>query len=171
VTQENTKGIGTRFKPGVFVFIGLLAFLLDQLSKFWVEASLTYREVVPVAPLLSMYRVYNEGIAFSMFDGFEEWGLIALAIVVLIFISMLWQSTEPSRWMSRLGYALIWGGALGNVIDRAFRGHVVDFILVHTESWSFAIFNIADSFITVGAGLVILDEFLAWRRGRAEVSD
>jgi signal peptidase II len=57
------------------------------------------------------------------------------------------------------------------VIDRAFRGHVVDFILVHTESWSFAIFNIADSFITVGAGLVILDEFLAWRRGRAEVSD
>jgi signal peptidase II len=66
--------------------------------------------------------------------------------------------------LARAGFALIVGGALGNLIDRSVYGHVIDYILFHTPSWSFAVFNLADAFISVGAVLVILDEFVGWRR-------
>jgi len=73
---------------------------------------------------------------------------------------------EGRKALSRTGFAFVWGGAVGNIIDRASYGHVIDFIMLHTANWSFAIFNIADSFISVGAGLVIIDEILAWMRER-----
>ncbi len=63
-----------------------------------------------------------------------------------------------------IGFALIVGGAVGNLIDRAVYGHVIDYILFHTPVWSFAVFNLADAFITVGAVAVLLEEFLGWRR-------
>ena len=63
--------------------------------------------------------------------------------------------------------SLICAGAIGNLIDRAIYGHVIDYVLFHTPVWSFAVFNLADAFITVGAGLVLLDEFLGWRREKA----
>jgi signal peptidase II len=63
------------------------------------------------------------------------------------------------------------GGAVGNLIDRAVYGHVIDYVLFHTPVWSFAIFNLADAFISVGAGLVVLEEVLVWWRGRRASSD
>ena len=74
---------------------------------------------------------------------------------------------KKPRWGLRIGFTLVIGGAIGNLIDRAVYGHVIDYILFHTPVWSFAIFNLADAFITVGAGLVLLEEFRAWRRQRA----
>ena len=68
--------------------------------------------------------------------------------------------------IAHFGFALIIGGAMGNLIDRFLYGHVIDYFLFHTPGWSFAIFNLADAAITVGAGLVILDELLQWRAGR-----
>ena len=65
------------------------------------------------------------------------------------------------------GGSLVIGGALGNLIDRAVFGYVIDYFLFHTPVWSFAVFNLADAAITVGVGLIILDELLAWRRDRA----
>jgi signal peptidase II len=67
---------------------------------------------------------------------------------------------------ARLGFALIVGGAIGNLIDRVTLGYVIDYFLFHTSTWSFAVFNLADAFITVGAGLVVLQEVLDWRRER-----
>ena len=163
--------LSKRLRPGVFVWAMIAALVVDQVSKLWVEASLSFQSVVPVVPFVSFYRTYNEGIAFSMLEGLKHYGLVLIALGVLVFVSLLWQSTEPQRKLSRLGFAVICGGAIGNIIDRSVYGHVVDFILVHTQSWSFAIFNLADSFITVGAGLVILDEFFVWRRSRASLSD
>ncbi|MEO0636845.1 MAG: signal peptidase II [Pseudomonadota bacterium] len=155
-----------RLRPGPFAPLVPVTIVIDQICKWYVEAQLIYAEPVPFLPFVSLYRTWNDGIAFSMLAGLDEALLIAIAAIVLVFVTWLWWSTEPDRWLSRLGFALIWGGAVGNLIDRALHGHVIDFILVHTANWSFAIFNTADSFITVGAAAVILDEFGGWWRQR-----
>ena len=83
-----------------------------------------------------------------------------MRLAIVAFVLYLWRRTAKDRWLAHLGYALIIAGAIGNLVDRFTYGHVIDYILFHTETWSFAVFNLADSFITVGAGCVILDEML-----------
>ena len=80
------------------------------------------------------------------------------------FVIWLWRQTPKARGIAHAGYALIIAGALGNLIDRFLFGYVIDYSLFYTETWSFAVFNLADSFITIGAGLVILDEVLMYRK-------
>lgn len=159
-----TKGV----RPGPFVWLVPITILIDQICKFYVESSLPYAEPVGFLPFVSLYRTWNEGIAFSLLASLDELFLIAVALIVLVFVTYLWWSVAPKRWLSRLGFSLIWGGAVGNLIDRIWHGHVIDFILVHTQSWSFAIFNTADSFISVGAAAVVLDELLVWWHSRSE---
>ncbi|MEM1364826.1 MAG: signal peptidase II [Pseudomonadota bacterium] len=160
-----------RLTPGPFVWLVPITIVIDQICKWFVEARLAYAEPVPFVPFISLYRTWNEGIAFSMLAGMDKIAIVAIALVVLMFVTYLWWSAERRRWLSRLGFALIWGGAVGNLIDRIWHGHVIDFILVHTQTWSFAIFNTADSFISVGAGAVILDELLMWWRSRSGGAD
>mgnify|MGYP002620531269 CR=1 FL=1 len=151
--------------------IALAAGALDQWIKHLVETRLDMHVPVPVLPFLSLYRTHNTGIAFSMLDDFGSVGLIVVTVAVMGFVAFIAARTDPAQRFARFGFALIIGGALGNLVDRVWHGHVVDYILFHLPSWSFAIFNLADAFITVGAGLVILDEFLAWRRGRRRDAD
>lgn len=134
---------------------------LDQASKLAVEARLPFEQALPVAPFLALYRTWNKGISFSLFAGFGDGVLIAIALAVTAFVLLLAWRTAPGEWLARAGYAFIVAGALGNVIDRIAYGHVVDFVLFHTESWSFAVFNLADAFISVGAGLVVLQEIVS----------
>ncbi|MBB6467539.1 signal peptidase II [Aminobacter lissarensis] len=156
-------------KPVAFYgVVAALAVALDQWIKVLVEANLVMHEKVDLLPFLALYRTYNTGIAFSMFSDVGDTGLIVLTTVVVAFVTYLAIKTTPAQVISRFGFALIVGGALGNLIDRTVYGHVIDYILFHTPVWSFAIFNLADAFISVGAALVVLDEFLAWRRGRSE---
>lgn len=156
-------------KPVAFYgIVAALAVALDQWIKVLVEANLVMHEKIDLLPFLALYRTYNTGIAFSMFSNVGDTGLIVLTTVVVAFVTFLAIKTTPSQVISRFGFALIVGGALGNLIDRTVYGHVIDYILFHTPVWSFAIFNLADAFISVGAALVVLDEFIAWRRGRAE---
>jgi|SRR5688572_23029470 signal peptidase II len=121
-------------------------------------------EMVEVVPFLALYRTYNTGIAFSMLSSFGDTGLIVVSLAVIAFVLYLASRSTDDQWIARLGFALIIGGAIGNLIDRAVYGHVIDYILFHTPVWSFAVFNLADVFITVGAVTVLLDEFLGWRR-------
>ncbi|AZN69900.1 signal peptidase II [Georhizobium profundi] len=153
--------------------LGLLALLIaaDQAIKLWVEAALPLQQPIELLPMLALFRTYNEGIAFSFLAGQSEWTLVAVTTLIVCFVVYLWRSTAPDRFFAHLGYALIVGGAIGNLIDRAAYGHVVDYILVYTETWSFAVFNLADSFITVGAVSIVLDEILAWRQGRTTPKD
>jgi signal peptidase II len=139
---------------------------LDQIIKYLVETMLPFNELVPVLPMLSLYRTWNEGIAFSLLKDLPDSGLLLLTLVVIMFVLYLWRRTPADRTLAHLGFALIIGGALGNLIDRAVYGHVVDYILFHTRTWSFAVFNLADSFISVGAGLIVLDELIAALRDR-----
>lgn len=155
-------------KPvAVYGIVAALAVALDQWIKVLVEANLVMHEKVDLLPFLALYRTYNTGIAFSMFSNVGDTGLIVLTTVVVAFVTFLAIKTTPAQVISRFGFALIVGGALGNLIDRTVYGHVIDYILFHTPVWSFAIFNLADVFISVGAALVVLDEFIAWRRGRS----
>ena len=147
--------------------VTVAAVAIDQWVKALVEARLPFQQQVDMIPFLALYRTYNTGVAFSMFSWIGDIGLILVALAVAFFVLYLASRTTREQAASRLGFALIIGGAVGNLIDRAVYGHVVDYILFHTPVWSFAVFNLADAFITVGAGLVLLDEFLAWRREKA----
>lgn len=138
---------------------------LDQIIKRLVETGLAMHEQIELLPFLSLYRTHNTGMAFSMFAGSQDWLLILLVLAVLAFIAWLAFKSGSHQMIARLGFAFIIGGAVGNLIDRAVLGYVVDYVLFHTPGWSFAVFNLADAAITVGAGLVILQEIVDWRRG------
>ncbi len=140
-----------------------VAVALDQWIKRLVETGLALHEPVDVLPFLALYRTYNTGVAFSMFSWVGDKGLMVLSLAVIAFVLFLARRTEPNQVMARIGFCLIIGGAIGNLIDRAVYGHVIDYIYFHTPVWSFAVFNLADAFISVGAFVVVLDEFLNWR--------
>ena len=142
---------------------------IDQWIKYLVETRMVMHELVDVLPFLGLYRIHNYGIAFSMFSGLDRFFLIGLAVAVMIFVGWLAARTNPAHILARLGFALILSGAFSNnLIDRLVLGYVVDYVLFHTPVWSFAVFNLADTFISVGAGLVILDEVILWRRHARE---
>jgi signal peptidase II len=147
-------------RPLVAAAVILIAVILDQAIKFAVEAYLPLQEAVPLLPVLALYRTYNLGVAFSLLSGMEREFIIGMRIVIVGFVLWLWRRTPADRTWTHLGFALIVSGAIGNLIDGFLYGHVIDYILFHAGTWSFAVFNLADSFISIGAGLVILDEIL-----------
>jgi signal peptidase II len=146
---------------GLVIAIGVA---LDQWVKYLVETRLDMHVMVDVLPFLALYRTHNTGIAFSMLEWMSGPLLIAITVAVIAFVGWLAARTEPHQTIGRIGFALVIAGALGNLIDRVWLGYVVDYVLFHLPNWSFAIFNLADAFITVGAGMIILEEFIGWRR-------
>ncbi|TKT82630.1 signal peptidase II [Aquamicrobium sp. LC103] len=153
---------------GIYGGIVALAVLLDQWIKYLVETSLDMHVQVDVIPTLALYRTHNTGIAFSMLSDLGSVGLIVITFAVIALVGYIAWRTGASQRLARLGFALIIGGAIGNLIDRVWHGYVIDYVLFHLPSWSFAIFNLADAFISVGAALVVLEEVLNWRRERAK---
>ena len=147
------------------VTVGVMV-ALDQAIKIGVEQVMDYHQRIDLLPFFALFLTHNPGIAFSMLSNAGAGPLIALSLCVSAFVTWLWVSSPPDRVVAHWGFALIIGGAIGNLIDRVLYGYVIDYFLFHTPGWSFAIFNLADAAITVGAGLVILDELLVWRAGR-----
>jgi signal peptidase II len=157
--MEITKpALFSRLVPAVSLIV--IALILDQVIKIMVETYLPLQEMVPVMPFLALYRTYNLGVAFSMLADMEGWFIVSMRLVIVGFVIWLWRKTDADRTFAHLGFALIIAGAAGNIFDRFLYGHVIDYILFHTQTWSFAVFNLADSFISVGAACVILDEIL-----------
>jgi len=151
-----------------YSLIVAVAVCVDQLLKFLVETRLNLQEQVDILPFIALYRTYNTGVAFSMFSSFGDTGLIIVSLAVIGFVLYLASRSAPHQWVVRFGFALIVGGAIGNLVDRAIHGHVIDYILFHTPVWSFAVFNLADALITVGAVLVVAEEFLGWSKHRGD---
>lgn len=146
---------------------GLLA--LDQLTKFLIQAKFALHESVTVLPVLQIVHARNTGVAFSMFDDLGQWSrwlFTAFAAVVSAVILVTLRRVPASQRLQCAGFMLIVCGALGNAIDRARFGYVVDFIVVHWHDAWFPAFNVADSCISIGAGLILLEAFLEWRRER-----
>ena len=146
-----------------FAFAGLLI-IIDQGIKYLIVATMALGERVPMLPFLDLLHARNFGVAFSMFASAPEMVLVIVkSCITLFIIVMLWR-TPPADFWARLAFTLILGGAIGNVIDRARLGYVVDYVYFHTQWFDFAIFNAADAFITCGAVLLIFDELILKNR-------
>lgn len=161
--------MNVRHWPWLLLAVGVI--VLDQSSKALVVASLDYGVQNPVFPGFNLTLLHNTGAAFSMLadgSGWQRWLFIVIAVVVSGWIVvMLRQTPAGTRWMpTALG--LVLGGALGNCWDRAMLGYVVDFIQVCYRASCFPAFNVADSAISVGAAMIILDMF---RPGAAREAD
>jgi signal peptidase II len=142
--------------------------LLDQLTKTLILGFFELGDSRSVTSFFNVVRVHNTGAAFSFLagaSGWQRWFFVGLGLVAAVFIVWMLRSHGGQRLFA-WALALILGGALGNVIDRLLHGHVVDFIQVHYGGWYFPAFNVADSAISVGAALLIVDEIRRVRRGR-----
>lgn len=153
-----------RFGRLPWLWITVLVFVLDQVSKAFFQAELSmYQQIVVIPDLFSWTLAYNTGAAFSFLadsSGWQRW-LFALIAIVVSAILVVWlkRLKKGETWLA-IALALVLGGALGNLYDRMVLGHVVDFILVHWQNrWYFPAFNLADSAITVGAVMLALDMF------------
>ena len=146
--------------------------IVDQLTKLWFDSSLRYGERVQVLPFFDFTLLYNPGAAFSFLAdqaGWQRWFFTALGLGAAVF--MLWMMhTNRTQRRLLLALALILSGALGNVIDRIAYGHVIDFLLFYWQNWYYPAFNVADSCITLGAILLILDEILRLRGRHARAA-
>jgi len=166
-----------RASPSALRWVTLSALVIgfDQLTKALIVSRLQLFERHELLPLLEITRLHNRGAAFSFLNdagGWQKYLFVTLGLTVSVGI-VFWLSRLALARASLLasGLALIMGGAIGNVIDRLTRGYVVDFIHAHWESLlptahftSFPAFNVADSAITIGAALLILDSLLESRR-------
>ncbi|GGE21746.1 lipoprotein signal peptidase [Aureimonas endophytica] len=154
----------TRRPVLVGLLVAALAVALDQVVKAIVVATMPLGSAIDLLPFLALYHARNEGIAFSMFSGLGDLSLALLAGLVLVFVGALWWKTPVDRRLSHFAFAIIVGGAIGNLVDRLRLGYVVDYVFFHTPVWSFAVFNLADAFISVGAVLILVDEFVLARK-------
>jgi signal peptidase II len=150
----------------IYAGIAAVGVVLDQWIKWLVETRLVMHEAVDLLPFLALYRTYNTGVAFSMFSWIGDRGLVVISAAVIAFVLYLAAHSDPRHVLARIGFALVISGAVGNLIDRSVHGHVIDYVLFHTPVWSFAVFNLADAFISVGAAAVVLQEIIGWWRTR-----
>ena len=135
--------------------------LADQATKLLVLSSFAAGERRAVTGFFNLVLVFNKGAAFSFLADAPGWQtplLVGFALVASAIVTVL-LLRSPGRRLFCAGLALILGGAVGNIIDRLLYGHVVDFLDLHAAGWHWPAFNVADSAITVGAALLILDGF------------
>lgn len=147
-------------KKRYWFVLSVLIIILDQVSKYWVGHNLAPYTPVPVVPMLNLTLAYNTGAAFSFLSGSGIWHRVLFAgfsLVMSCFLVVLIARTKPNEKLQAAALSLILGGAVGNLIDRALFGSVIDFIDVYYKHYHFATFNIADSAICVGAVLFALD--------------
>ena len=141
--------------------VALVLVIADQWTKYAISSNLRYGESVAITSFFNLVLVYNRGAAFSFLSDAGGWqraffiAITCAAIVVLMWLIAKHESEKLFRW----GLTLILGGAIGNLIDRIAYGHVIDFLDFHFAGWHFWAFNVADSAITVGAALLIVDSF------------
>jgi signal peptidase II len=143
-----------------WLILSVLVLVADQATKQWVLAALQPYEVIPVLPVFNLTLVFNEGAAFSFLataSGWQRWFFIGLAIVITGVLVAWLARLKPHERFTAAGLSLVAGGAVGNLVDRLAYGHVVDFLDFYWRSWHWPAFNVADSAITVGVALLLLE--------------
>ena len=142
------------------IFLVILSIVgLDQLSKYWIHNNLDYLSYIDILPFLKIVHFQNKGAAFSFphdADGWQRYFLIAISMIAIIVLPFF---IKQNKKAPLIFWALIFimTGAIGNLIDRIYFGYVIDFIYIHLNQYYWPAFNIADSMITLGAGLIIFD--------------
>jgi signal peptidase II len=157
--------------PSFGTWLGLsgLVVAVDQLTKYAMTQWLERGQSVRVTPFFDLVLVYNPGAAFSFLSdaaGWQRWFFVLLALGISVWLVRLIRLHAGERWLA-LSFALILGGALGNVIDRLFHGAVIDFLYFHAGRYGWPAFNVADSAISVGVALLLWDQLFAQRRREA----
>jgi signal peptidase II len=142
-------------KRFLFFVVAFLVVLSDQITKLLARNFIAPFETIKVFPFLQLVSVRNEGAAFGLFKSFGNSGFIVVSLVAIAFVTYLLLRAREDR----IGLSLILGGAAGNVIDRIFLGSVTDFIDVFVGRLHWPAFNIADSALTVGLALMVLNAF------------
>ncbi len=146
---------------GLFwLWVSILIIPLDRITKYYALHLLDPYSPLPLFPGFNFTLAYNKGAAFSFLgsaSGWQGWLLGSVALgVCLVLLIWLFRLPRSQRWLS-IAITLIIGGALGNLTDRFLYGHVIDFIDVYYQQWHWPVFNIADSAICIGAGMLLIE--------------
>ena len=142
--------------------LSLLAVILDQVSKLLVSHSMQLYQSISIVPFFNLTYVHNNGAAFSFLSeagGWQRWFFAALAIVISMVIAVWLSRLKAHETLLAVSLSLVLGGAIGNLIDRLAYGYVIDFLDIYVQSWHWPAFNIADSAITLGVVLMLLESF------------
>ena len=145
-----------------FLWLSAVAFLLDLLTKYIVVQKFDLYESVNVLPVFNLTYVRNYGAAFSFLadhDGWQKYFFILLAIGISLMLAYFKKKNRADQTLQNAAYAIIIGGALANMVDRAYNGFVVDFFDFYWDIYHYPVFNVADIAICIGAGLLALDAF------------
>jgi signal peptidase II len=165
--QQPALSVSTRLAG--WLSLSLAVLIADQVTKIWFNAQLYPGQRIHMLPFFDFTLMFNPGAAFSFLasqPGWQRWFFTAIGVAASGFILWLMlRSTTKRRLM--LALSLILGGAIGNVIDRIAYGHVIDFLLFYWDNWYYPAFNLADTAISLGAVLLIIDELLSIRGQRA----
>jgi signal peptidase II len=162
VAGEEAQADGQRTHPAAWLWLSLAVVGLDQATKFLVTRFFELYERVEVLPVLDFILLHNRGAAFSMLANASGWQrpffiVLGLAVSAML-VAWIWRTPRGDKLLP-VALALVLGGAIGNVIDRVAYGYVIDFIHAHWGAAYFPAFNVADSAITIGAGLLLVDAF------------
>ena len=154
----------SRFGRLGWLVLSLLVLVIDQVSKAHFEGTLEmFQQIVVIPDYFSWTLAYNTGAAFSFLadsGGWQRWFFAGIAVGICVILAVLMYRSKATQKLNNIAYALIIGGALGNLFDRLWHGFVVDMIDFYVGDWHFATFNLADSAICVGAVLIVLEGFL-----------
>ena len=145
-----------------WLWLSLLAIVLDQASKLAVADSMRLYESIAVIPYFNLTYVHNTGAAFSFLSeagGWQRWFFATLAIVSSIVLTVWLARLKKNEVLLAVSLSLVLGGAIGNLIDRLVYGYVIDFLDVYYQSWHWPAFNVADSAITLGVILMLIESF------------
>lgn len=153
-----------RFGKLAWLWLSLVVIAVDQISKHWFVANFNlYEQMVVIPDMFSWTLAYNRGAAFSFLaneTGWQRWFFAVIALAVSVVLVVWLKRLKANEGWLAIALALVLGGAVGNLYDRVVLGYVVDFILVHWKTeWYFPAFNMADSAITLGAMMLIVDMF------------
>jgi len=145
-----------------WLWLSLLAVILDQASKLVIAGSMRLYESIEIIPFFKLTYVHNTGAAFSFLSeagGWQRWFFAGLALAISAGIAVWLTRLQKHETLLAVALALVLGGAVGNLIDRLAYGYVIDFLDVYYESWHWPAFNIADSAITLGVMLMLAESF------------
>jgi len=150
-----------------WLWVSVATLLLDQASKLAVDGSMSLYESIPLVPYFNLTYVHNTGAAFSFLaqaGGWQRWLFAGLAVVMSSIIAVWLLRLQKHETLMAAALSLVLGGAIGNLIDRVAYGYVIDFLDVYYQDWHWPAFNIADSAICVGVGLMLLESFGVGRK-------
>ncbi|SFD24569.1 signal peptidase II [Pseudoalteromonas denitrificans] len=147
----------------VWLWLTVILLIADQVSKIMISTQMKLYESIELLPVFNITYVHNYGAAFSFLTdagGWQRWFFSIIAISISALLLWWLKKLPANNKILGSAYALVLAGALGNLYDRLSYGYVIDFLHVYYKTWDFPVFNIADSAICIGAGLLLIDAFL-----------